>query len=121
VRRFGEILRQLRKEKDMTQEQLGKVFDVKKSTVAGWEAGNRFPGEGVLIAMANYFAVPTDYLLGLLDTKNIRLVTKSELLKFLPTDVVLKNKMSFLIDEEDLSEKAKKEIVEILRREGYFK
>lgn len=88
VRRFGEILRQLRKEHDMTQEQLGILFNAKKSTVSGWESSARFPSQDILIRLSQYFGVPTDYLLGLLDAKNIRLITKSELLKFLPTNAV---------------------------------
>jgi transcriptional regulator with XRE-family HTH domain len=120
LKRFGKILRQLRKERDLTQEELGALFNVEKNTVSGWESGRRAPSIETLAGLSQYFGVPSDFLLGLLDAKNIRLVTKSELLKFLPAEVVVKNKMSFLIDEPNLSEQGKKEIIDILVREGYF-
>jgi transcriptional regulator with XRE-family HTH domain len=120
LKRFGKILRQLRKERNMTQEELGALFNVEKNTVSGWESGRRAPSIETLAGLSKYFGVPSDFLLGLLDAKNIRLVTKSELLKFLPAEVVVKNKMSFLIDEPNLSEQGKKEIIDILVREGYF-
>lgn len=61
---FGERLKILRNEKQMTGEELGKIFNVTKTAISNWENGNRFPDEPVLIQIADYFNVALDYLLG---------------------------------------------------------
>ena len=55
--------RELRKSKGLTQEDLGKILNVQKSTISRYEKGLIFPSPDVLKLMANYFNVSTDYLL----------------------------------------------------------
>ncbi|MBM7592219.1 helix-turn-helix domain-containing protein [Brevibacillus fulvus] len=62
---FGERLRILREEKNLKQEELGEVLGVGKVTIHGYESGKRKPSFEILIQIANYFQVTTDYLLGL--------------------------------------------------------
>jgi len=55
-------IKQLRKEKNLTQEKLGKKINVEaKSSVSDWENGYTRPPEE---ALANYFGVTPDYLMG---------------------------------------------------------
>ncbi|MBP2643561.1 MAG: transcriptional regulator, family [Firmicutes bacterium] len=61
---FGEILKELRKEKNLTQEDFGKQFNVIKQTVSSWENGNSRPDIDLAAQIADYFNVTTDYLLG---------------------------------------------------------
>lgn len=61
---FGEILRRLRKNSGMTQDDLAKVLCISKSTVSGYEQDWRFPTPDMLVRIANVFHVSTDYLLG---------------------------------------------------------
>ena len=60
---FGKRLKYLRQEKRLTQAELGKVFNVTNVGVAKWESDDRFPDKGILIKIADYFNVSTDYLL----------------------------------------------------------
>lgn len=68
---FAERIRTLRSERNMTQDALGKIVGVKRYSVYGYEKGNNFPEIPVLIALADYFGVSTDYLLGRTDNPEI--------------------------------------------------
>lgn len=65
----GSRLRQLRKQKAWTMEQLAdRLTSVKvKSTIANWEAGIRNPGIDDLQQLSRVLDTSTDYLLGLTD------------------------------------------------------
>ena len=62
---FNKILKELRKQKSLTQEQLAKRLWVTKSIISAYELGTRFPSLDVLIKLAYTFNVSTDYLLGI--------------------------------------------------------
>lgn len=62
---FKDRLRQLRIEKELTQEGFGKQFNVIKQTVSSWENGNSKPDIAMAAQMADFFDVSSDYLLGL--------------------------------------------------------
>lgn len=64
---FRNILKELREDKKLSQIQFAKEFNVSQTTVSGWETGYREPDYDTLIALAKYFGVTTDYLLGLED------------------------------------------------------
>ncbi|MGG4447597.1 helix-turn-helix domain-containing protein [Brevibacillus porteri] len=66
---FGERLRSLRMEKDMSQEELGETFGVGKVTISGYERGTRTPTFDMLMGFAEFFHVSTDYLLGRTDNR----------------------------------------------------
>jgi transcriptional regulator with XRE-family HTH domain len=53
--KFGVRLKTLRKEKNMTQEELAKLLNVHKGTISNWENGYRFPEERILIKLAEIF------------------------------------------------------------------
>lgn len=60
---FGEKLKELRKYKKLTQEDIAKKFNVNPATVSAWEVGKAQPSYDILVELANYFDVTTDYLL----------------------------------------------------------
>lgn len=62
---FGNILKSLRIQNDLTQEQLAKKLGLTKSVISAYETGLRMPSYDVLIMIAKIFKVTTDYLLGL--------------------------------------------------------
>ena len=64
---FCQRLRHLRLSHNLTAEQLGIKFDVRKQTVSRWELGDRLPPLDVATALAEYFNVSLDYLVGLSD------------------------------------------------------
>lgn len=61
---FCQRLRSLRQSKKLTAEQLGREFNVSKQTVSRWELGDRLPPLDVATALADYFNVSLDYLVG---------------------------------------------------------
>ena len=63
-------LKYVREELEMTQEELGLVFGVKGSTVAGWENNNDSIPLNKLVKYANNYNYSLDYLTGLSRTNN---------------------------------------------------
>lgn len=63
----GERLRLLRKERNLTQTELGNKINVTKVSISGYESGNRTPDTDTLQRLADFFEVSTDYLLGRTD------------------------------------------------------
>ncbi len=65
----GKRLRLLRVEKDLTQEELGKILGVGKTTISQYENETRKPDAEMLRRIARFFNVSVDYLLGLTSEK----------------------------------------------------
>ena len=62
--KIGENIKRLRKERDMTQEQLAAELEVSFQAVSRWELGTTYPDIGLLPVIAGYFDVTVDELLG---------------------------------------------------------
>ena len=62
--KFGELVAELRNDRGLTQRELGAILHVSTATVSNYENGNHYPDVERLIAIANYFDVTVDYLLG---------------------------------------------------------
>ncbi len=62
--RFGELLAELRKDKGLSQRELGHIIHVSVGTISNYETGVHFPDVEKLISLADFFEVTTDYLLG---------------------------------------------------------
>lgn len=58
------ILKDLRKNRNLTQFQLSQALKIGQATIAGYENGSREPHINSLIAYANFFECSVDYLLG---------------------------------------------------------
>lgn len=56
-KKIGGFLKELRKEKGVTQEQLAEQFSVSSRTVSRWENGNNMPDLDILIEISNYYKV----------------------------------------------------------------
>lgn len=65
----GKRLRLLRTERELTQEELGKVLGVGKTTISQYESEVRKPDADMLKRIAQFFDVSVDYLLGLTEEK----------------------------------------------------
>ncbi|MDE6413528.1 MAG: helix-turn-helix domain-containing protein, partial [Eubacterium sp.] len=63
--RFDENLRNLRKEKDYSQEYLAERLGVTRQTISKWENGTAMPDLKKLIELADFFETSMDDLLGL--------------------------------------------------------
>lgn len=55
--KIGNFIKELRKEKNLTQEELAEKFGVARRTVSRWETGNNMPDLDILIEMADFYDV----------------------------------------------------------------
>ena len=62
---FGDRIKLLRHSYNLSQVQLAEKLKVSKQTVSNWENNNILPSVEMLINIASFFSVPTDYLLEL--------------------------------------------------------
>lgn len=62
---FGERLKELRLEKELSIEALSKQVDISKSALSRWELNQAEPLANSVVILAKFFNVSTDYLLGL--------------------------------------------------------
>ena len=70
----GEIIKKLRKERGLTQEQLGDIIGVQKSAIAKYESGRVENLKRHTIAkLAKYFGVTPSYILGIREDKEMYL------------------------------------------------
>ena len=70
VKRYPERLKKLRHDKEISQAQLGLMLGMSQAAINKWEHGESEPAYDMLIRLALYYEVTTDYLLGLTDDMN---------------------------------------------------
>ena len=68
---ISENIRQLRIAKGINQVELAKELGVTKQCVSNWENDNILPSIEMLIKIADFFGVSTDFLLGITKEKVI--------------------------------------------------
>ncbi|MBQ4542449.1 MAG: helix-turn-helix transcriptional regulator [Clostridia bacterium] len=61
---FAERLKELREDNKVSLKKLGEAIGVSDIAISRWENLKRIPNIEVLSAIADYFAVSTDFLLG---------------------------------------------------------
>lgn len=77
----GKRLRELRKAKKLTQAELGKIINVTKVSISGYESGDRTPDTDNLRRLADYFGVTSDYLLGRTNDPDLTAVDEKDIAK----------------------------------------
>jgi transcriptional regulator with XRE-family HTH domain len=113
MKEFGEKLKKLRVSRNMTQDELGLIFEpqLAQSTIGTYERGLRQPSLENLVRIAEYFNVSVDYLLGLTDEVSTISTYKEEnpkeLKEFLSRNTVLFN-------GSELNEEEKQRMIDIL-------
>ena len=65
---IGERLYELRKDANLTQDDLAAILNINKHSISSYERDKSEPPDAIKIAIARYFNVSVDYLLGLTDT-----------------------------------------------------
>ena len=63
LKKFGDFIKELRKEKGLNQEELAEELLVHRTTVVKWEQGKALPLNDTLIMLSKYFNVTVDELL----------------------------------------------------------
>lgn len=93
-KKTGMFLRELRKEKNLTQEQLAEIFGVTNRSVSRWETGANMPDFDLVIEIANYFNISIEeFLDGERKTEMVDKKTEETLLKV--ADYEKEEKMRF--------------------------
>lgn len=67
---LGKRIKILRNENGLTQEEFGKPYNLKKSTISQYESGFSKPDDELKKRIANDFNVTLDWLMGLADIRN---------------------------------------------------
>lgn len=67
---LGDRIKQLRLEKNISQKDLAKHFNIARSTLSQYESNLRSPSDEMKLKISEYFNVSLDYLLGKTDKKN---------------------------------------------------
>ena len=62
-KKIGTLLKELRKEKGLTQEQFAEMINVSNRTVSRWENGNNMPDLDILIQISDYYEIDLRELL----------------------------------------------------------
>lgn len=74
------VLKGLRKQKKLTQQDVAEIIGVDRVTLARYESGARLPSLEVLIKLADFFEVSVDYLLGRTDSPSAKSENKEPVL-----------------------------------------
>ncbi len=67
----------LREERDLTQEDMGKILNVSRVAISQWETGKEVIPLEKLNIYSNYFGVSLDYILQISNIKEYNVVNKS--------------------------------------------
>ena len=128
--KIGEKIKQLRRERELTQEILAEFLGVTAQSISKWERGDGYPDITMLPTLANYFEVSVDELIGMdeissanrLDDinrkwqenralgnhkENVELMRSA--LKIYPNNALLLIQLSASLERLDGTEKEKKE------------
>lgn len=115
MKTIGQRIRQLRKENNITQEELGKMYGLAKSTVSLYESGRSNPDDEIKQKIADHFNVSIDWLLGRTDERRtadeIIAEYKEKELEF----EELFDRFNIYFEGKKLTEKDKKSIISFLQ------
>jgi len=62
---IGETIKRIRRERDLTQEEVASHLGISFQSISKWERGDGYPDITMLPALANYFGISVDELLGM--------------------------------------------------------
>ncbi len=99
----GDIIKKLRKEKKLTQEQLGSMIGVQKSAIAKYERGEIVNLKRETIEkLANIFGVRPSYIMGMTDTPAPITEHETKLIDaYRNTDEKTRNVIDIMLDISD--------------------
>ena len=68
--KIGSFLKELRKEKDLTQETLAEALGVSFQTISKWENGSATPSIRAVLLISRYLDIPIDSIFSIEDEVN---------------------------------------------------
>lgn len=98
---FGKVLKILRDDKGLTQQDIANLLNVGRSTIAGYETKGKQPDFEKLKVLSTFFNVTIDYLLGRVDSDNIN-ISNGKITEALNDDPELSQFWNTLKEREDL-------------------
>ncbi len=108
------ILRELRLQKGLNQKELGKKIGISASTVGMYEQGRREPDHSILLKLAEFFGVSTDYLLSGERNENLNYLQREQLSNEIFCNLAKQNALMF--KEENMSEEDLNKLSDAIRR-----
>ena len=109
---FDERFKELRKSKKLKQWEMANILDTDRSTITKWETGKSKPAHEMMVTIADYFGVSTDYLLGVSDVREDLPTNKKEPTN---TDGLSDNKKALLTFAETVPEDKAAMILQVMK------
>lgn len=97
IGRIGKFLAELRKEKGLTQEQLGELMGVTNKTVSRWETGTYLPPVEALQGLSNLYGITINEILSTrrLSEEEYRVKAEENIKAAITSSFTLKERMDF--------------------------
>lgn len=76
--KFNEKLIELRKQKGLSQDELGNALGISRQTISKWELGQSYPDFQRLVLLSDYFGLSLDTLVKDINVEDIRSRNLSE-------------------------------------------
>lgn len=96
-------IKQLRKEKNLSQKQLADILFVNQTAVSQWERGETSPNKTTLEKMCDFFNTTSDYILGYTDiqtkSKGIKIPVLGDVAAGIPIEAI-----EDILDYEEITE-----------------
>lgn len=119
--KYGDRLRSLRENRGLSQKELADRLNINRSTYARYETSSTQPDYDILDALANFYDVSVDYLLGRTNSYQTQTKEERDIAKRLKQfEAELENSEGLAFDGEPMSDEAKeslKESMELLFRQ----
>jgi transcriptional regulator with XRE-family HTH domain len=110
---FGNRLKKLRTDRNMSQEELANVFNILKSSVSMYENNVRTPSLELAKDMAKYFNVSIDYMVGYTPANDDEFQMAETVRRFFV-------KKGVIGEEDDLSTQKMNEILDFIKANKRF-
>lgn len=95
---FGEKIKNIRKEKKMTQEQMANILNVSRQAISNWENNKNFPDLEMIIKISSFFSFTLDELiLGDDDTMTKKLIKDGSEVRLVKMNMITIIVASFLL------------------------
>ncbi|KAF5048666.1 helix-turn-helix protein [anaerobic digester metagenome] len=95
----SEVIRNLRIKNNLSSKELSKILNISESSVSLYESGKRKPSLGLIIKIADYFSVSTDYLLGLSHKENENNMAEKDFSMLIENIVYFLEKSDYIVYE----------------------
>lgn len=102
----GEKIRYLRIRNNLTSKELSKVLNISESSISLIENGKRKPSLDMIVKIADYFKVTTDFLLGVSDSYIEPNQAETDISNVLENIITLLNNETYILfDGKDIDDK----------------